>query len=455
MADLAYGYSAYQRDRGNLPELPLINLFVEPTPTNERGIVLQSRPGMSAGTVAMGSGPVRALFQADGVFSGNLFGVSGGSLYRGATSLGSVAGSLVPSFAATELEVLVAAGGSITRYNGTAVNNPTFPDSASVIKILFIAGLFVAIRADTQRFYWSAVLDGNTWDGLDFATAENEPDRLVDGLVLDDVLILAGTQTIEFWPKTGDADIPFAPTQGRLFERGVIATGCLDNFDNSFAWIGENGIVYRAGNVPERISTDGIEERIAESTTYRAFRFFFEGHEFFCVRLDGGTVAYDAATRQWCEFANYGLTNWQAQCAVPGPVFGSATDGATLVFNDTHSDLGGVLERRFRAGFPLAGGRVRADNIRLRVNSGQTPNLTGQYAQPVVEMRLSRDAAQTWSSWRQAQLGVQGDYRARVEWRVVGLFDEPGGVFEFRCTDPVPFRVAGAYINEPYGGRSR
>lgn len=455
MPDLAYGYSAYQRDRGNLPELPLVNLFVEPTPTTERGIVLQSRPGMSAGSVSMGSGPVRALFLADGVFSGDLFGVSGSSLYRGSTSLGAVAGSLVPSIAATELEVLAAAGGAITRYNGSAVNNPSFPDGAAVIKILFIAGLFVAIRANTQRFYWSDVLNGNTWDGLDFASAENEPDRLLDGLVIDDVLVLAGTQTIEFWPKTGDADIPFQPTQGRIFERGVKATGCMDQFDNSFAWIAENGIVYRAGNVPERISTDGIEERIAKSTTFRAFRFFFEGHEFFCIRLDTETLAYDAATRQWCEFASYGLTNWRAQCAVAGPVFGSATDGTTIVFNAGHQDFGSVLERRFRAGFPLSGGTVRADNIRLRVNAGQTPDLTGDYINPAVELRTSRDGAQTWGQWRSAALGAQGNYRARVEWRALGMFDEPGGVFEFRCTDPVPFRVAGAYINEPGGGRSR
>lgn len=455
MANLAYGYSAYQRDRGNLPELPLINMFIEPTPTTERGIVLQSRPGMSVGSVTMGNGPVQALFQADGVFSGDLFGVSGGGLYRGNTLLGSVAGGVVPSMAATELELLATAGGFIVRYNGTAVNNPAFPDNATVTKILYIAGFFIAIRAASQRFYWSAVLNGNSWDGLDFATAENEPDRLVDGLVIDDVLVLAGTQTIEFWPKTGDRDIPFAPTQGRIFERGVKATGCMDQFDNTFAWIGENGIVYRAGNVPERISTDGIEERIAKSSTFSAFRFFLEGHEFFCIRLDDRTFAFDAQTRQWCEFTSYGLTNWRAQCAVEGPVFGSATDGATIVFNEAHTDFDSVLERRFRAGFPLSGGAVRANNVRLRVNSGQTPVVTGTYADPVVEMRFSRDAAQTFGQWKQASLGQQGNYRTRVEWRALGMFDEPGGVFEFRCVDPVPFRVAGAYINEPSGGRSR
>lgn len=455
MADLAYGYSAYQRDRGNLPELPLINMFVEPTPTTERGIVLQSRPGLSVGAVSMGSGPVIALSKADGVFSGDLFGVSAGGLYRNSTLLGSVGGTGAASMAATELELLAVAAGAIARYNGTTVNTPSFPDAANVTKILFIAGFFVALRADTQRFYWSAVLDGNTWDGLDFASAENEPDRLRDGIVIDDVLVLLGTETVEFWPKTGDSDIPFAPTQGRIFERGVIATGCVDNFDNTFAWIGENGIVYRAGNVPERISTDGIEERIADSTTYSAFTFFLEGHEFFCVRLDNRTFAFDAQTRQWCEFASYGLANWRAQCAVAGPVFGSSNDGATFTFNNVHTDFGSVLERRFRAGFPLSGGALRADNVRLRVNSGNTPVLSGSYANPAVELRTSRDGAQTFGQWRQVSLGAQGKYRKRVEWRALGMFDEPGGVFEFRCADPVPFRVAGAYINEKSGGRSR
>jgi hypothetical protein len=70
-------------------------------------------------------------------------------------------------------------------------------------------------------------------------------------------------------------------------------------------------------------------------------------------------------------------------------------------------------------------------------------------------MRTSRDAGRTWGAWRPTSLGEQGNYRTRVEWRRCGLFDDPGLLAEFRCADPVPFRVGGVKYNEQSGGRGR
>ena len=68
-------------------------------------------------------------------------------------------------------------------------------------------------------------------------------------------------------------------------------------------------------------------------------------------------------------------------------------------------------------------------------------------------MRVSRDAGQTWGSWKRRGLGEQGKYRKRVQWRAVGMASRPGFLGEFRVTDPVPLRVSSALINETYGGR--
>ena len=57
----------------------------------------------------------------------------------------------------------------------------TFPDTANVRKVLFHDGLFLALRSDTQKVYYSAVLDADTWDALDFESAERRPDDLLDG----------------------------------------------------------------------------------------------------------------------------------------------------------------------------------------------------------------------------------------------------------------------------------
>jgi len=463
MPSLAFGTSAYSRDRGNLPELPLVNMFVEAAPVTEKGIILQSRPGLVEHS-EIGSGPVRGLYRADGVLFGETVTLSGSELYMGATLLGEIEGDGPVSFAASEAELLINAGAGIYRTDGVTLGPVTFPDDANVSRLVSIAGYFLAIRRDTQQIYFSAVLDGESWDALDYESAENEPDPLRDALVVNDTLLLFGSETVEFWAKTGDPELPFTADTGRVFPKGVIATGCVAKFDNAAAWIGTVGPVvpgiapslrvYMDGQTAEGISDPGIEERLSQSSTYSLWSFAFEGHEFLAVRLDTGTWLFDAQTKQWCEFASYGRTNWRARCSVGG-LFGDDETGQIWTLGPGYSENDGVLERRFRAGTPMTGGAVPVDNIRLGVNVGETPDLTGDYDNPSVEMRTSRDAGRTWGMWRLTALGAQGKYRTRVEWRRCGLFDEPGLLAEFRVADPVPFRVASVSVNEPGGGRSR
>ena len=440
---LPYGTSAYQRSRGNLPSLELVNMFVEQS--NSQGVILQSRKALVQ-VAEVGSGPVRATLQEDGVFSGDRFTLSGTSFYRGSTLLGTVAGDGVASIAANETEVLICAGESIYSYNGTTFAAVAFPDSADVRAIAYNAGYFFALRSGTGQWYFSAVEDGRTWDALDFATAENEPDQLLDLVFLDGVLILAGTNSIEFWGATGDADLPYSPIQQRVFEQGIIATGCIAVVDNTFYWVGRDKITYRNGDVPQAISDDGIVEKAADSDTFRLYVLEDERHKFLCQRHDTGTMAYDVTTQQWCEFKSYGRDNFRALAG-----FGDDTTGKIWGWSGYDE---GPMARLFMAGSVLEQA-VQIDNLRMVCEVGTTPNLTGIYAEPVIEMGYSDDAGNTWSEYEAESIGAQGQYRQRVEWRALGMFDDPGVLFRFRITDPVSFRVSGVGLNEATGGRSR
>lgn len=450
--DLPFGLSAYSRQRGNIAELPVVNMFAEKAASEGR-VVLQSRPGLSVDTT-IGNGPVNGLFQRDGILSGARVGVSGASLYVGTVNLGPIDGGGYVSFAGDEQELTVCGGGTIYQTDGSTLTAMDFAYDAA--RVLDLAGYNLAIKAGTGRFHWR-LWGVNTWDELDYATAENEPDALLDGLAIDDYLVLFGTETVEFWPKTGDSELPFAPTQGRVFEKGIRATGCCAAFDNTAAWVTskkQGSLVCKAGNVPTVISNAGVEELIANSETCRVDSFFFEGHEFLRVRLDRTDRLYDAQTGEWGEWASWSRDNFAGLSIIQGPYFGDDTDGTIWAFNAAHSDNGGVLERRFRAGAALDGPAV-IDVLKLTANVGQTPNLSGDYADPVVEMRTSDDGAQTWSDWESTELGAQGAYRQRTEWRRLGMFDDPGIVIEFRCTDPVPFRVSRVQVNPKSGGRAR
>lgn len=448
MPALQFGLTSYERAEGDLAELPVVNLYAEQT--SSEGVVLQSRPGLSDLSADMGSAAVSALFRRDGVVSGALLGVAGGNLYQATTSKGAVAGSGHVSIAGNETGVLVTAGTTLYSYDGTTFATVAFPDSANVLKVVEGASRFIAIRADSGKFYFTPAL-AQTFDALDFATAESEADQLLDALFIDDILILFGKETVEFWPNTGDSNLPFQPLQGRTFERGIKATGAATALGSSFLWVTDQGqvCVQDENNI---VSNAGLQERIAASSSVKAFNFFIDGAEFAAVRLDSETQVFNPRTGIWSEFASNGQTNFVAGCHADG-VFGSAVDGKTLEWGSDKQDLGGVLERRFRAGLPINGGGLAINRLGLRANPGNTPFLTGNYTDPTAEMRYSNDAGNTWSNWSAASLGSQGEYRERVEWRSLGLASQPGFLAEFRVTDPVPFRASGVFANEPFGGR--
>lgn len=449
MPRMQFGLSAEERARGDLPQLPVINMFAEQAPTEATSVVLQSRPGLTDREADIGS-DVAALFTRDGVLGGVQFGLASGTLYSGTNALGLVDGSGPPSIAGFEDRLFVTAGATLWTYSASAFAPVAFPDGANVRKVLIGASRAIAIREDTETYYFSPVLAGS-FDGLDFASAESQPDRLRDALFIDDVLVLFGSGTIEFHPNTGDPDLPFQPLEGRVFERGIRATGCAAEFDGTFAWVGDDNVVYLNGQGPTPISNAGLQQKIEASATCAVFTFQLDGQEFLALRLDTQTYVYGNRNRLWSEFASYGVTNWLPRCFAGG-VFG-CSDGRVAEWGDDHEDFGSVMERRFRGGFPVNAGGIFVDSLRLRCEVGQSPYLTGDYVAPQVEMRTSDDAGRTFSAWDSAALGVQGDSRAQPHWTALGMASQPGFLAEFRVTAPVSWRVSECLVNEGYGGR--
>lgn len=458
MPSIVYGIAAYKRNNGNLPELRLRNMFIEHVATAPDGVALLSREGLTT-TKTVGVGPVKGIFCQNNVFSGNVFTVSGGILYRELASIGSITGTGTVSFAAgSASELLICAGGPLYRYNGTTLTAVTFPDNDNITTVCFHDGLYIAAAAGTDKWYWSDVGDGSTWDPLSFASAEARPDTLADIKVVSDFLFLLGTETIERWANTGDADAPYSRVEGSIIQKGVKGPGVTAAFTDTLVFVGNDGIVYQLSGELQRLSDNGIEERIAASTTVCGFGFVYTGHSFYCLRLDTGSFLFDLTTGQWCEFATYGRANWRARCACTSGslvLFGDDTDGKVLKFSSSWTDDGVPLERLFSAVFPITGGVAVINSLLLDTNVGWTSLLAGQGSDPKVEMRSSIDAGATWSNWRQSGLGKQGKYRARARWLRCGAFDFPGGMFEIRLTDPVPFRVSNVLVNEPIGGKSR
>ena len=442
---LEYGKGAYNRTRGNLPPLETVNMFVEESAS--QGIVMQSRPPLVE-VAEVGTGPVQGSIVRDGVFNGDRFSVSGGIAYRGTTALGAVSGAGPVSIAVRAGEVLFNAGGPLYSYNGTDFIEVTFPDDSNVTKIIYTSGYFVALEAGTGYHFFSAVNNGRSWDPLDFAEVETEPDALLDAVVLDGVIAFAGPNSIEFWAPTGNADLPFSPIQQRVFEQGIIASGCMVQDDNTFFWVGGDKILYRNGDVPQALGGDFLVERIEASTSYRLYLLKDQRHKFVCLRLDGETWAYDISTGEPTEWRSYGRSNFRC-----GPDYGDDETGKIWAFGEYGTADESVVERILTAGERLLSPKVY-DSVTVECEVGTTPYLTGTYSEPTIEFRTSDDGGNVWTDWETDTLGAQGDYRKVIEYRALGMFNLPGFLAQVRLTDPVPFRVSGFYDNQNAKGRA-
>jgi hypothetical protein len=456
---ITYGVGAFKRDTGNLPPLELVNMFVEEAKTSENQVCLQSRAGLAT-FATRGSGPIKKLYSEKGVFSGAVLAVSSSTLYKDATSLGTVNGSGPYSIAGTASEALIAGGGTLQRSTGAALANVSFPDSAAVRAVCVINFLFVAVRGDSTypgRFYWSAVNNGNSWDALDYATAERAPDALLDIAALGDNIWLFGQSSLEVWQNTGAATLPFQRMEQVAFDKGIIATGAWAKADNSLIFIGSDAVVYRAAaDNPVRISEHWLEEKIAASSAWSVFAYSRQGHEFVCIRLDSETYAYDVVTQEWTEFQTSGA-NWIAQCSCmvgSTAYLGHSSTGAVMTFSGWQ-DLGADLTRKFTAGVPLDG-PLSINGIRFWLNVGAAP--TG--ITPTLYLSYSRDQGRTYSTEISTDIGNatddgSDDYRVRAEFRRLGMFDDPGAMFKVRYAAAGGLRVSAVKVNDNGGGRSR
>ena len=443
-----------RRTRGGLPSLPLVNMFSEAAITEPTQFALQSRKGLVDSGITLGAGPVRALFAADGVLSGVTVGLSGSDLYVDGVSKGTVNGTGFASIAGNQMGVAVTRGQDANFYDGVSFRNIAFPDNAYMTKIIEQGGRFIGLRSGSHRYYWTQplanMLDGSgdmVFDGLDYASAESEPDQLVDAVVFQDHLVLGGLSTIELHGETGNDNAPWSPTVGQTIAKGVKQAGCLTLWSNAFAWVSPENVVYRydgGGGTP--VSNPGIEELIAASSICELDSFYTEGRELLRARLDNVDLCLSANTGEWEEWDTAGQTGFVGGPVIFGPVFGSKIDG-TLYDLTENNELALPMVKTFRAGIPIDGGQVVIGNVVLRTNPGQIDGGT-------VEMRFSRDSGNTFSDWVEVSMGDVGDYRQRIEWRSLGLFDQPGALFEFRHSDDCEFRASGALFNENMKGRA-
>ena len=160
-------------------------------------------------------------------------------------------------------------GANLTGGGGTQLATIAMPNANEAPKALATVSSFVLVSVgNSQKFYW--ILPGATViNALNFAEKESNPDNILDMTLLGDQVLISGNGSTENWYATGALTAPFAPIQGRVYQRGIVE-GTPVVVEDGVIIVGNDGRVYQIGyqfgaNTQwgvHRISNPGIEERI-------------------------------------------------------------------------------------------------------------------------------------------------------------------------------------------------
>lgn len=458
---------AFSRSFGFPSTIPT-NMISEETPLREErpfvpfvGLreIHYSRPALVTGW-NYGTGPIRGLFRGPPVFGAGLFVVSGQTAYNVASGVncGAIPGTDRVRWAASETQMVLVASGVAYLFDGANFNAITQPVLPPVADVAWLSGRFVYMASGTDQFWYSELGDAANETGLDFATAESAPDPNVAVAVLNDEVVIFGTQTVEFWSVSTDSAAPFQPNVGRGFQRGCISRDSVAFVDNSLFWVGDNRVVYRVGGAPARVSSSSIEDKLrqcANPSQITALALTFEGHEFYVLNIPGvGSYAYDVsrvATQAQAYGDSYARGEWQAWHSWDHPQFRGQVavmmNGSAYVGDDTTDDLwvmqagvyadaNGPFTRMASAFIKIEEGTPNNSSLVLHGVVGQgLPSGSG--SAPLVEMRWSDDQGRTFKDWRAARLGAVGAYYTRACWTRLGAMRAPGRLVQVRVSDPV------------------
>lgn len=445
----------------------------------EMGTASSKSPAMLVGTpgkrlwATLPGGNIRGMLRYD---ENTAFVACGGTVYRVSrtgtfTVVGTIdAGTSIVSMASNGIKVMLVTGpnGYIINPVTSTLSAITDPDFVGADTVQFLDGYFVFNKTNTGQFQITGIYN-TTISGLDFATAEGAPDKLLALVVDHRELWLFGETSTEVFFNSGNVDFPFERINGAFIEQGCAARFSPTKMDNTVYWLSADergqGTVQRAqGYAPQRISTHALEFAINQMSRIDdaiGYAYQQEGHSFYVLTFPTAkqTWAYDASTgvwhqRAWRNPATGKLEQDRVVCQM-------AFAGETIAGDHGNGNLYALdLDHFTDNGDPIP--RIRTcghiadpDYRYLFFNSLQVDMQTGvgltsgQGSDPQAMLQWSDDGGYTWGNELWAPIGKIGERTARVKWRRLGRSRDR--VFRVTITDPVRVILVGASVKVTAG----
>lgn len=427
----------------------VLNLYTDqPAPGSKGPTTLYGTPGLKEWT-DVGAGPIRGLFLRDDT----LYAVTGTALYRitsgkVATLAGTIPGAGLVRGDTNGTDIVICNQTSAYADDGT-----TFQELLSITgtpsDVTFHDGYLFFTEANTQKIFISALNDATTFDPTEFVLANAEPDALVGCQNLNRETWVWGTDTIQIYYNSGNADFPFTRVPSGVIQVGCLARQSIQSFRGVAMFLGSDKRVYVTDQQQARaVSTKPIDREIATYSspeTASAIMYLQEGHIFYALRFPEATWVYDLTTQLWHERNSLDRADWRAHTHVSAfgkQLVGDAVDGRIYELDlDTYEGV------RREAVMPV----MFADGNQIWVNTvevdfeGGVGLLTGQGSDPQIMLDWTDDGGKTWSNEHWRGIGKIGEFGARARWYRLGRSTQRH--IRVAMTDPVKYAISGVYAN--------
>lgn len=362
-------------------------------------------------------------------------------------------------------------------------------------------GFFVLNQSGSTQWWQSEPNDVFTWNALNFASKEGQPDPIIAMVEHHREIWLFGNRTTEVWVNQGNPGFTFGRLEGVFFQVGCAATFSAVCCEKSVIWLAQSvdgtGVAMMVeGYQDRRISTHAIERQWQSYPTIRdaiAYSYQQEGHRFYVLTFPSGdaTWVYDLNTGLWHErasFSNGHFHRHRSNCCAAHMgkiVVGDFEDGRLYELDlDTYDDAGEKrkwlrsfqaqptgqinLNRNFHLRAQLymqpAVGRLNCgepirvladsdDNWRTLQTISNIRVLSGQVDEncedPQIMLRSSDDGGLSWGSEKWRSPGKIGETKHRVKWDCLGSSRDR--IYEVSATDPFKVSLLGFFIDIEQG----
>lgn len=322
-------------------------------------------------------------------------------------------------------------------------DRPTSPNTCT-----FQGGRILTDEDGTGQFKGSDLYDPTSWNGLSFATAESNPDKLNRIINYRGSIVLFGAYTTEFWSNIGGSGFPYARILNVDLEYGLTARWSVAKFAGSWAFLAKNRegqsiVCQLEGYGVSKISNsemDHIINNYSDIADATGFGYTLGGHPFYQLNFPsaGKTWLYDGSTNYWSELRYKGNERHRAEFGVEflnQMIVADYENGKLYKLeSDALTDDGESIHMILRGRHIFSDKKtLRFSRLELGIEAGV--GTSGQGENPVAGLRLSRDGGNTYGTQVFSRMGKVGEYLNRCIWRRLGKGRD--FVPEITITDPV------------------